>query len=233
MATRTVDLGSVIGPQGPKGATGSTGPQGPKGATGTAGQRGSQWLTGTLLSGTSSTTGAYSHSSMPASLVGDMYLNTTYGYFYQCTTAGTGSAAKWTYKGRFPFLPLTGGTVTGNLRIDSGDTDTIHKLNLGDGEYVYMSEPEDDRMELHAAHLRFTGMTEASPNPLPVNQGGTGKTTALTAADIQAGTFPTTGIYAASGTDYTTQRVRNVAFKSSDPGAGSSLGNGNILLVYE
>ncbi len=227
MATRTVDLGSVIGPQGPAGAAGA------KGTTGPAGQRGTRWLTGTLLSGTSSTTGAYYSSSMPASLVGDMYLNTGYGYIYQCTTAGTGSAAKWTYKGRFPFLPLAGGTVTGNLRIDDGDTDSIHKLNLGDGEYVYLSEPEDDRMELHATHLRFTGMTEASPHPLPVNQGGTGKNTALTAADIQAGTFPTTGIYAATGTDYTTARVRNVAFKSSDPGAGSSLSSGNILLVYE
>ncbi len=170
MATRTVDLGSVIGPQGP---------QGPAGTAGAAGPRGTQWRTGTLLSGGSSTTGAYSSSSMPASLVGDMYLNTAYGYIYQCTTAGTGSTAKWTYKGRFPFLPLTGGTLTGNLRIDSGDTDTVHKLNLGDGEYVYLSEPEDDRMELHATHLRFTGMTEASPNPLPVNQGGTGRTTAL------------------------------------------------------
>ncbi len=172
MATRTVDLGSVIGPQGPKG---------PAGVAGAAGQRGTQWRTGTLLSGAGSTTGAYYSSSMPASLVGDMYLNTSYGYIYQCTIAGTGSAAKWTYKGRFPFLPLTGGTVTGNLRIDSGDTDTVHKLNLGDGEYVYLSEPEDDRMELHAAHLRFTGVTEASPNPLPVNQGGTGRTTPLPA----------------------------------------------------
>ncbi len=230
MATRTVDLGSVIGPQGPQGPQGATGA---KGATGATGQRGTRWQIGTLLSGTSSTTGAYSSSSMPASLVGDMYLNTTYGYFYQCTTAGTGSAAKWTYKGRFPFLLLVGGTLTGNLRIDDGDTDSVHKLNLGDGEYVYIAEPEDDRMELHATHLRFTGMTEASPNPLPVNQGGTGRTDGLAASQLRAGTFPTTGICASTGTDYTTQRVRNVAFAGSDPGAGSGLGSGNILLVYE
>lgn len=31
---REVDLGSIVGPQGPKGATGATGPQGAKGATG-------------------------------------------------------------------------------------------------------------------------------------------------------------------------------------------------------
>ncbi len=48
MATRTVDLGSVIGPQGPqgpqgaKGATGAQGPQGAKGATGAQGPQGPQ-----------------------------------------------------------------------------------------------------------------------------------------------------------------------------------------------
>lgn len=47
-------------------------------------------------------------------------------------------------------LPLTGGTLTGNLRIYSGDNDNIHKINLGDGEFVYISEPEDDCMEIHA-----------------------------------------------------------------------------------
>ncbi len=228
MATRTVDLGSVIGPQGPQG------PQGAKGATGAAGaagQRGSQWRTGTLLSGTSSTTGAYYSASMPASLVGDMYLNTSYGYIYQCTTAGTGSAAKWTYKGRFPFLPQNPTSIW----LSEGNTGGI--INFGDEDsgtaYVFLRETKDDQLEIHASELAFTGMSRASSSPLPVNQGGTGKTTALTAADIQAGTFPTTGIYAATGTDYTTQRVRNVAFKSSDPGVGSSLGSGNILLVYE
>ena len=35
-----IDLGSVVGPQGPKGATGATGPQGPKGATGATGPQG-------------------------------------------------------------------------------------------------------------------------------------------------------------------------------------------------
>ncbi len=95
-----------------KGATGSTGATGLTGATGAAGQRGGQWLTGTLLSGTSSTTGAYSHSSMPASLVGDIYLNTSYGYVYQCTTAGTGSTAKWTYKGSIRGTTGNPGTTT-------------------------------------------------------------------------------------------------------------------------
>lgn len=37
MAVTTVDLGNVMGPQGPKGDTGATGPQGPKGDTGASG----------------------------------------------------------------------------------------------------------------------------------------------------------------------------------------------------
>lgn len=60
---------------------------------------GSQWYTGTAISGTSTTTGAYSYSACPLVKVGDCYLNTSYGYVYQCTTAGSGTSAKWTYKG--------------------------------------------------------------------------------------------------------------------------------------
>ena len=59
---------------------------------------GSQWYSGTAMSGTSTTTGAYSYSACPQVKVGDKYLNTTYGYVYECTTAGSGTAAKWTYK---------------------------------------------------------------------------------------------------------------------------------------
>ena len=41
-----VDLGSVIGPQGPQGATGATGPQGPTGATGPQGPTGATGAAG-------------------------------------------------------------------------------------------------------------------------------------------------------------------------------------------
>lgn len=59
---------------------------------------GSQWYTGTAMSGTS-TSSTYSYTSCPLVKVGDIYLNTSYGYIYQCTTAGSGSSAKWNYKG--------------------------------------------------------------------------------------------------------------------------------------
>lgn len=41
-----IDLGSVVGPQGPKGDTGATGPQGPKGDTGATGEQGPKGDTG-------------------------------------------------------------------------------------------------------------------------------------------------------------------------------------------
>lgn len=46
MATKVVDLGNVMGPQGPKGDTGAAGPQGPKGETGATGPQGPMGYTG-------------------------------------------------------------------------------------------------------------------------------------------------------------------------------------------
>ena len=57
---------------------------------------GSHWYTGTALTGTGS---GYSYSGCPTVKAGDKYLNTSTGYFYECTTAGSGTSAKWAYKG--------------------------------------------------------------------------------------------------------------------------------------
>lgn len=55
------------------------------------------------------------------------------------------------------------------------------------------------------------------------------------ASTITAGTFAATGVKAAAGTDYTTERVRNIVMTTTDPGAGtaSSYANGTVVLVYE
>lgn len=45
------------------------------------------------------------------------------------------------------YLPLSGGTLTGDLRIKSSSNYGT-KINLGDGDYVYISEPEDDCLEI-------------------------------------------------------------------------------------
>ena len=103
------------GPQGPQGEKGNTGSTGATGATGT---RGSVWNIGKAMSGTSTTTGAYSYSGASNALVGDYYLNTTYGYVYRCTTAGSGTSAKWTYQGSIK--GATGATGATGPKGDTG-----------------------------------------------------------------------------------------------------------------
>ena len=90
------------GPQGPKGDKGATGPQGDKGntgATGATGQRGSRWTAGTAITGTSTTAGIFSGTGIADALVNDMYLNTSNGNTYRCTTPGSANAARWVYTG--------------------------------------------------------------------------------------------------------------------------------------
>lgn len=51
-------------------------------------------------------------------------------------------------------LPITGGTLTGGLRIKgSGNYGT--KINLGDGDYVHLYEPTDDCLEIKAKKVNF------------------------------------------------------------------------------
>lgn len=84
------------GDKGDKGDTGATGPAGANGATGT---RGSQWYRGTGITGTGTTATVFSGSGVSSALVNDMYLNTSTGAVYTCTTAGAASTAKWVYSG--------------------------------------------------------------------------------------------------------------------------------------
>ncbi len=51
-------------------------------------------------------------------------------------------------------LPISGGTLTGNLTIKgSGNYGT--KINLGDGDYVHFAEPTDDCLEIKAKKINF------------------------------------------------------------------------------
>ena len=60
---------------------------------------GSHWYIGTAMSGTSSAANTYSYSGCPDVKLDDIYLNTNNGNIYTCTTAGSGTNAKWTYRG--------------------------------------------------------------------------------------------------------------------------------------
>lgn len=105
------------GPQGEKGETGATGPQGAKGDTGAAGTPGSKWYNGTGVTGTSTTGTVFSGSGVSSARVGDMYLNTSTGAVYECTTAGAATVAKWAYKGS-----IKGATGSQGPKGDKGDT---------------------------------------------------------------------------------------------------------------
>lgn len=48
------------------------------------------------------------------------------------------------------FLPLTGGTLTGDLRLKDSSNYGM-TLYFGDGSYCYISEPSDDKMTIHAS----------------------------------------------------------------------------------
>lgn len=69
-------------------------------------------------------------------------------------------------------LPITGGTLTGDLRIKgSGNYGT--KINLGDGDYVHICEPTDDCLEIKAKKMNFvtsdTSTTNFTLNGNPIN----------------------------------------------------------------
>ena len=67
--------------------------------TGSTGSAGSVWYSGTGITGTSTTATTFSGSGVSSARVNDMYLNTSTGNTYKCTTAGAASAAKWVYTG--------------------------------------------------------------------------------------------------------------------------------------
>lgn len=74
--------------------------------------------------------------------------STNAGY---AATAGTATTATNAPN----YLPLSGGTINGSLRLQSGNYGT--KLNFGDGEYVYLHEESDDRLTVKANAISMVG----------------------------------------------------------------------------
>lgn len=85
-----VRIGNFKGPKGDQGVKGDTGA---KGETGT---RGSRWTEGTAITGTSTAPTTF-NTGIEDALQEDLYLNTTTGNVYRCTTSGDAATAKWVY----------------------------------------------------------------------------------------------------------------------------------------
>ena len=142
---QTIDLGSVIGPQGPKGATGAagtTGPQGPKGDTGAAGPQGSAGAKGETgaagpqgAAGTKGADGAtwLFGTTMPTTQgkTGDFFLNTANNDVY------SKAAERWAKTGN-----IKGATGAQGAKGDTGaqgpkgDTGAVPTFSINAGGHL-------------------------------------------------------------------------------------------------
>lgn len=95
---------------------------------------------GNAATASSATTANSANTAGSATSAGIATSASTAGYATSAGTATTATSAP-------NYLPLTGGTINGNLRIQSGNYGT--KLNFGDGDYCYISEPTDDNLTIH------------------------------------------------------------------------------------
>lgn len=66
----------------------------------------------------------------------------------------------------------------------------------------------------------------------PANIGAAPASHNQSASTITSGTFTSTGVYAAAGTDYTTARIRNIVTVATDPGEGASVSYPNGTIIF-
>ncbi len=74
---------------------------------------------------------------------------------------GTGATTASTALSNLGGFPTAGGTITGNTTIQGNltlkglNSNYGNKINFGDGDYVHISEPTDDNMEIKANNVNF------------------------------------------------------------------------------
>ena len=144
------------------------------------------------------------------------------------------------------YLPLSGGTLTGNLTGQyitgtwlqtTAVTDKAGNFATIDGDgWVYYRTPAEVRTDIGAAAASHNhSATNITSGTLPITRGGTGSTTAATAL-TNLGAVPKSGgtmtgpLVAQTNTSYTTAQMRNVIISTADPSGGN---NGDIWLKYE
>lgn len=106
------------------------------------------------------------------------------------------------------YLPLAGGTLTGNLTVKNGTSNYGSKINLGDGDYVHISEPTDDCMEIKAKKVNFV-ISDTTDSAFTINGTKLLRSTDTAASAIKAtqdgngnvisSTYATKGIVIAEG----------------------------------
>ena len=110
--------------------------------------------------------------------------------------------------------------------IDTKDTATNSRINTVNTQITTLNTTVSGKANTSHTH------TKSQITDFPTTMTPTAHNQA--ASTITAGTFAGQ-VVAPAGTEYTTARIRNVAFTTTDPGvnASSTLPNGSILIVYE
>lgn len=94
-------------------------------------------------------------------------------------------------------LPLAGGTITGNLTLKNS-TNYGCKLNFGDGDYVHISEPTDDCLEIKAKKINFV-LSDTTAENFTKNGNAATKTFTATLSTSWSGSGPYTQTVTVSG----------------------------------
>lgn len=199
------------GPQGPPGEKGDKGDPGPQGLQGPAGEPGGVTSFNGRTGAVTPQTGDYTAaqvgalpsdgtaaaatklatsrtirtnlaSTSTASFNGTANITPGISGVLPVANGGTGSSTE-------KYLPLTGGTLTGNLTLKgSGNFGT--KINLGDGDYVHFAEPTDDCLEIKAKKINFvtsdTTDQKFTLNGSPIGSGGSQSWQLVAMEDISA-----------------------------------------------
>jgi len=98
---------------------------------GADGVTGNKWYTGTAISGKSVNPTIFSGSGITNAYVGDMYMNTSEGAVYHCTTGGAPSVAAWVYD-----FTISGGGGGATVLSDLQDVDIT---SIADGQILVYS----------------------------------------------------------------------------------------------
>ena len=139
------------------------------------------------------------------------------------------------------YMPLSGGTFTGEV--------TFGNASGIEGAQVNFAKPTSNTkftgniaFDLYGDQVRIFGTHNGATKIFNIDFNTmTGSHTAIHTGNVGSYAMPKSGgtltgnLVAAAGTDYTTNKVRNTVFTTTDPGAGAttSYANGSIICVYE